>query len=499
MIKIGISAFILSSTLFVSIPIEAAAAGENIPLTSNHQVSLTSDVDRKVVQRGNITITVGNMLGTPNTVECSRSSNADTCNYSLGLTLIKTPEKFSYDLEKNYSSCILYDTNPTHIKDWCNTYSLYGKANQSFGGVKADIQFIGKKSNLQSSNYLQLTFSTVGWPGGEYTFMAFSNAASYGAAKSNPLNFTLTEIPKTNIESTSPQSTYSGTAFSVSCTSTLSLASIPVNVTVAGSTSKVVLGEAIANGIKFEIPNVKIESVGVTKVQVSIPAIIDTLQPSTSNVMAIQVAAPRANPIRVKCSGPATADAKSTLTFKCEANQKISSTGSELISIRYKSSNGLWTWFDDVWDLDDLSSWKTKTYFRFNALNEFGKDFAYNGSKVQFFRWEQSKEGSDTETLWVSNIIKVSVKGKGSSSSAPQGTINRKSNSYKLMYNFGKNLARVSTPSDSAKSQCTSAKNSGFIKQNGRKNHLGSEYSFIQSHLRTASGYQGCIDGFNSL
>lgn len=499
MIKRGVSAFLLFSTVFISIPNEAAAAGENIPFTSTHQVTLTSDVEGKVVPRGNITITVGNMLGAPNTFACSPSSNPETCNYSLGLTLVKTPEKFSYDLEKNYSSCILYDTTPTQIKDWCNTYGLYGKANQSFGGIKADVQFIGKSTKLQSSNYLQLTFSTLGWPGGEYTLMAFSNAASYGAAKSNPLNFTLPAIPKTFIECTSPQSTYSGTAFSINCTSTLSLVSIPVNVIVAGSTSKVVLGEAIANGTKFEIPNVKIESVGLAKLQASIPSNIDTLQPSTSNVMVIQVAAPRANPIRVKCSGPASADAKSTLTFKCEANQKLRSTESELISIRYKSPNGLWTWFADVWDLDGFSSWQTKTYFRFNALNEYGKDFGYNGSKIQFFRWEQSKEGSDTETLWVSNIIKVSVKGKGSSGSAPQGTINRKSNSYKLMYNVGKNIARVSTPSDSAKSQCTSAKNSGFIKQNGRMNHLGSQYSFIQSHLSTASGYQGCIDGFNSL
>jgi hypothetical protein len=73
-----------------------------------------------------------------------------------------------------------------------------------------------------------------------------------------------------------------------------------------------------------------------------------------------------------------------------------------------------------------------------------------------------------------------------------------KSNSYKLMYNVGKNLARVSTPDDTAKSQCASAKNTGFINQNGRMNHLGSQYRFIQSHLRTTSGFQGCIDGFNS-
>jgi hypothetical protein len=99
--------------------------------------------------------------------------------------------------------------------------------------------------------------------------MAFSNAASYGAAKSNPLNFTLPAIPKTNIECTSPQSTYSGTTFSISCTSTISLASTPVNIILVRSASSDVLGGTIANGNKFEIPDVKIESVGVAKLQVS--------------------------------------------------------------------------------------------------------------------------------------------------------------------------------------------------------------------------------------
>jgi len=204
-------------------------------------------------------------------------------------------------------------------------------------------------------------------------------------------------------------------------------------------------------------------------------------------------------PIQVKCSGPTTANANSTILFKCEANQKLKSSESELISIYYKGRTGLWTWFSDVWDIDGYSTWETKTEFIVSALNDYGMDWKYNGNKTQYFRWEQSKVGSDTETSWVSNIIKVSVKGKGLSSSAPQGTVNRNSTSYKLMFNFGKNIAQVSTPSDSAKSQCTSAKNSGFIKQYGRMNHLGPQYSFIQSHLRTASGYRGCLDGFDSI
>ena len=569
MIKRGLSTFLLCLTVFICIPNEAAAAGENIPFTSNQQVSLTSDVDGKVVPRGNITITVGNMLGAPNTVACSPSSRWDTCGYSLGLTLIKTPEKFSYDFAKNVGSCVRYDENPTQIKDFCNTFSQYGIANQSFGGIKADVQFVGKESNLQGSKYLQFTFSTVGWPGGEYTLMAFSNAGSYGAAKSNPLNFTLPAIPKTNIECTSPQSTYSGTAFSISCTSTISLVSAPVSILLVRSASSDVLGGIIANGNKFEIPEVKIESVGVAKLQVFIPAIIDTLQSSTSNVMAIQVAAPliipnlyltlskselakpstvtvssdlHALPIKlqtskkiegpwvdvangvtgakpisvtapvgtwvrahflgtgqvkevisdpvqvlltptVKCVFPKSIESGEYFTVKCSSNISLSNLP---LSLDYYNSSDEWQSLSKILVKDSIGVIKFK-------LNGSGS-YTYRTSSIGGGNYSEFQSNSAS----IAFIQTSTSNSSASSADKPAGKVDRKSNSYKLMYNVGKNLARVSTPSDSAKSQCTSAKNTGFIKQNGRMNHLGPQYSFIQSHLRTASGYQGCIDGFNS-
>ena len=79
------------------------------------------------------------------------------------------------------------------------------------------------------------------------------------------------------------------------------------------------------------------------------------------------------------------------------------------------------------------------------------------------------------------------------------GSDSKHSSSYSLMFKVGVNFARISGPSDSAESQCTRAKSTGVIQYFGRPMHLGQQYAFIQSHLRTAEGFRGCIDGFNSL
>jgi len=78
----------------------------------------------------------------------------------------------------------------------------------------------------------------------------------------------------------------------------------------------------------------------------------------------------------------------------------------------------------------------------------------------------------------------------------PTGKVDKSSNAYKTMYEVGQNFARLSLASDSANSQCTSARQSGVIYSSGIPTYLGPQAYQIKSYLNTASGFQGCIDGF---
>jgi hypothetical protein len=89
-----------------------------------------------------------------------------------------------------------------------------------------------------------------------------------------------------------------------------------------------------------------------------------------------------------------------------------------------------------------------------------------------------------------------SMVGRTSGNTVKPGKIDKSSNAYKVMFAVGKNFAKVSTASDSANSQCTSAMQTGIIKAGGIPRYLGAQAASIQSYLQTASGFQGCLDGF---
>jgi hypothetical protein len=90
---------------------------------------------------------------------------------------------------------------------------------------------------------------------------------------------------------------------------------------------------------------------------------------------------------------------------------------------------------------------------------------------------------------WELNVAPKQIK-------PPTGKVDKKSNAYKTMLAAGKNFARVSMANDTAKSQCLSAMSTGIIKVRGIPQYLGVQARQLQSFLNTASGFQGCIDGF---
>jgi len=81
---------------------------------------------------------------------------------------------------------------------------------------------------------------------------------------------------------------------------------------------------------------------------------------------------------------------------------------------------------------------------------------------------------------------------------APSGKVDKTSNAYKIMFNVGANFAKISMNSDTAASQCSSAAQTGMVKNKGVPQYLGVQARQLQSYLKTASGYRGCLDGFKS-
>jgi hypothetical protein len=273
----------------------AHADGENIPITSSLPVTLTSEVANKTVPRGQITIFVTNMNDdNPNRFKC-QVTGSGTCSYSLALSFTKAPENFKFEYGSSFVNCSLYDTANTPItnrKDWCDTYQQWGLKNHTFSGVKVDVEFDGHSYNLQASKILEYTFNTIGWPGGDYTLMAFSNAASYGVGKSNPISFSLPIIPKSTLACTGPSSAFQDSKFAISCTSSLSLSSTPINIYVIKDKKTSTLTASVVNGIKFDLLDISIGDLGLNQLQVVIPEQPDQMQLSSSNIIFVQINAP---------------------------------------------------------------------------------------------------------------------------------------------------------------------------------------------------------------
>jgi hypothetical protein len=188
----------------------------------------------------------------------------------------------------------------------------------------------------------------------------------------------------------------------------------------------------------------------------------------------------------LKCAFPAKVESGVKFTVNCNSNQALQKT---LTNLQYLNSSGNWVSISKglgsgskhsySFQLDGLGNQKLR--IQSDGLRDFYSVFASNISSVNFIA-AKSKVSSSSSDL-----------GNGS---IPKGAVDKGSNSYKLMFNFGGNVAVNSLATDSALSQCISAKNSGIVRVRGIPQYLGMQAVQIQSYLSTASGFQGCLDGF---
>jgi hypothetical protein len=159
------------------------------------------------------------------------------------------------------------------------------------------------------------------------------------------------------------------------------------------------------------------------------------------------------------------------------------------INLQYLNSSGNWVSISKglgsgakpsfTFQLDGLGNQKLR--IQSEGLKDAYSVFSSNVSTVGFTAAKSKSSKSSTDL---------------GSSSVPKGAVDKKSNSYKLMFNFGGNVAAGSLATDSALAQCISAKNSGVVRVRGIPQYLGVQAVQIQSYLNTASGFQGCLDGF---
>ena len=188
----------------------------------------------------------------------------------------------------------------------------------------------------------------------------------------------------------------------------------------------------------------------------------------------------------LKCVFPAKVESGVKFKVNCTSNQALQKTP---INLQYLNSSGNWVSISKglgsgskqsySFQLDGLGNQKLR--IQSDGLRDFYSVFASNISSVGF-KAAKSKASSSSSDL--------------GSGSIPKGAVDKGSNSYKLMFNFGGNIAANSLASDSALSQCISAKNSGIVRVRGIPQYLGMQAVQIQSYLSTASGFQGCLDGF---
>jgi len=326
------------------------------------------------------------------------------------------------------------------------------------------------------------SFSTDNWPGGSYQIVGVFNDGCSDVFTSLPVTLNLPSIPTPAWKCDTSKAIKSNELLTIICSSDIAVNLLPFQLELFQSGAWVDISHGTANGKTLTLPNLKLPT-GSNSLRLHTDELTNQFHESLSSEINVQVTP---GPYSVKCSLPNAVRVGQFFEVSCLATSDIDGAFAHLQSL----SNGKWTNINDTdWSatsltFSNLSYSKTGTgTMRVVTDSQSGKYLGYTTSN---FKIEVSAQ-------------KNSSSSGGSSSAgtkAPSGNVDMTSNAYKTMVSVGRNFARVSTASDSAQSQCSSAARSGMIKANGIPRYLGLQARMIQSYLQTASGFQGCLDGF---
>jgi hypothetical protein len=326
------------------------------------------------------------------------------------------------------------------------------------------------------------SFSTNNWPGGNYQIVGVFNDGCSDVYTSTPVTVNLSSIPTPVWKCETPKSIKSNELSTINCSSDIAVNLLPFHLEIFQSGAWVDVSRGTANGKVITVRNLRLP-IGNNSLRLRTDELTNQFKESLSPEIYVQVTP---GPYSVKCSLPNAVRVGQFFEVSCLATNDIDGAFAHLQSF----SNGKWTNIEDVeWSgtsvsFSDLSFSKTGTgTMRVVTDAQAGKYMGYTTSNFKIVVSAQKNSSSS-----------------GGSSSAgakpPSGKVDKTSNAYKTMFNVGKNFAKVSMANDTAISQCSSAMRTGMIRARGIPQYLGAQTQTIQSYLKTASGWRGCLDGF---
>ena len=351
----------------------------------------------------------------------------------------------------------------------------------------SDLLFESKRfSNGMDVNFnfkeVTASFSTDGWPEGNYQISVVWNDGCSDVFTSVPVTISLNAIPSPNWKCDSPTSLRADEPLKVTCNSSVPVSLLPYHLEIFQGGKWVEVSHGTANGNSVTIQNLQLP-IGNNSLRFRTDELVNQFHDAVAPEFSIQVLPA---PYTVRCSAPSAVTVGDFLDVACLATSNIDGAIGHLQSL----SNNNWVNIGD-------GQWKG-TNMNFSNLS-----FSKAGSGTLRVVTD-AQSGKYLSSISASLEIKISAAytptftggGSGSVFKVPSGKVDKTSNAYKTMVNVGKNFAKVSLASDTALSQCTSAAKAGIIRANGHPQYLGVQARVIQSYLNTASGFRGCLDGF---